>query len=99
MEYKLQYMDLALQDMAGIKEYLSGFYPDTWTRFWEKVMDKTALLASSPYMCEAYQPNPNYRRLIVENYLVFYKVNDSEKTIYIHRVLHGTRNIQQYLDF
>lgn len=36
-----------------------------------------------------------YRYLIIENYLVFYTIE--QRTIFIHRILHGARNYKSLL--
>mgnify|MGYP000944865976 FL=1 len=98
MKYKLIYMDLVLDDMAAVKRYLSGFYPGTWPRFSQKLEDGISALSSMPYICEAYRSGSDYRCLVVEDYLVLYKVNETEKAVYIHRILHGSRDIQRFLN-
>ena len=99
MKCTLKYMDLALMDVAEIKEYLSGFYPGTWIRFSEKLKENMETLTSLPYMCNFYRSGSDFRRLLVEDYLVFYKVDETKKTINIYRILHGARNIQRYINF
>ena len=99
MSYKLIYTELVLYDIADIKEYLSGFYPGTWPRFAQKLENGISCLSSSPYMYEAYKSGSDYRRLIVENYLVFYKVKEPKKEVCIYRILHGSRDIQRFLNF
>ena len=37
----------------------------------------------------------NTRRLIIDNYFVFYEINECDKIVYIKRILYGGRN---YLD-
>ena len=98
MKYKLIYMDLVLDDMAAVKRYFSGFYPGTWPRFAQKLEDGISALSSMPYISEAYRSGSDYRCLVVEDYLVFYKVNETEKDVYIHRILHGARDIQRFLN-
>jgi len=110
-EYKLRYMDLAFDDMAVIERYLSGFYPGTWPRFSQTLEEEVSRLSSHPYIGALYKPgrmgeqqtqsatspDSDYRWIMAEDYLVFYKVNETEKRVYIHRILHGARDIQQYL--
>ena len=36
--------------------------------------------------------NDGYRKIIVKNYIVFYKVNEEQKTVYIMRVIYGRRD-------
>ena len=35
------------------------------------------------------------RRLVVDNYILYYKPNDSEKIIYIVRIVYGKRNLDE----
>lgn len=49
-------------------------------------------------MCEVYRLDPAYRRMVVDQYLVFYRVNDENKIVEIHRVLRGAWNLPQYLE-
>jgi plasmid stabilization system protein ParE len=58
---------------------------------------KTSRLKDYPYSCPEYEDDPDYRRLVVGDYLVFYKVNEDDKTIEVHRILHGSQNIQKQL--
>jgi plasmid stabilization system protein ParE len=99
VKYNLIYMELALRDIAEIKAYLSGFYSGTWPRFAKKLEQNVADLSDTPFIGETYQPHPAYRHLIVDDYQVFYKVIESAQTVQVHRVLHGSRDIQRYLEF
>ena len=37
-------------------------------------------------MCEIYPLDPVYRKMVVDQYLVFYQVNDYARTVEIHRI-------------
>lgn len=98
MTYKIKYLPLAVQDLRDIAEYLSGFYPKTAKRVLKELRDKIAKLGDTPKMCEIYRLDPQYRKMIVEQYLVFYQINESDRTVEIHRVLRGSWNLPHYLD-
>ena len=49
-------------------------------------------------MCEIYPLDPAYRRMVVDQYLVFYQVNDPARIVEIHRILRGSWNLPQYLE-
>lgn len=55
-------------------------------------------MGDTPKMCEIYRLDPAYRRMVVDQYLVFYRVNDEIKTVEVHRVLRGAWNLPQYLE-
>ena len=97
LKYKIGYLDLAREDVKEIKAYLAQFYPSTPAKFLSALKEQIGNLAENPYMYEAYDGNPSFRRMVVSNYLVFYKVDDEKKTIAIHRVLHGSRDIFKYI--
>ena len=98
MTYKIKYLPLAVQDLNDIARYLSGFYPKTASRVLKEMRDKIAKLGDNPKMCEIYPLDPVYRQMLVEQYLVFYQVNDYARTVEIHRILRGSWNLPQYLE-
>jgi len=48
-------------------------------------------------MYPEYQENTDYRRMFVSNYIVFYKVNDTERQIDIYRILRAAWDLPKYL--
>ena len=96
MTYKIKYLPLAVQDLNDIARYLSGFYPKTASRVLKELREKITKLGDTPKMCEIYRLDPAYRRMVVDQYLVFYRVND--ETVEVHRVLRGAWNLPQYLE-
>lgn len=98
MAYKIKYLPLAVQDLNDIARYLSGFYPKTASRVLKEMREEIARLGDNPRMCEIYPLDSDYRKMVVDQYLVFYQVNDSTRTVEIHRVLRGLWNLPQYLE-
>jgi len=47
-----------------------------------------------PYLGMVYE---DFHRLIVDDYLVFYQVDEAKQSIFIARVLHGSQDIQNRL--
>ena len=74
MTYKIKYLPLAVQDLNDIARYLSGFYPKTASRVLKELREKITKLGDTPKMCEIYRLDPAYRRMVVDQYLVFYRV-------------------------
>ena len=90
MTYKIKYLPLAVQDLNDIARYLSGFYPQTARRVLKEMREKITKLGDTP--------DPTYRKLVADQYLVFYHVNENVKVVEIHRVLRGSWNLPQYLE-
>jgi len=63
-------------------------------RLLKKIENSLRLLATNPYLGRV--PNDaalldlGYRYLVVQNYLIFYVVE--ERTIFVHRIVHGARD-------
>ncbi|MDR0219972.1 MAG: type II toxin-antitoxin system RelE/ParE family toxin [Lachnospiraceae bacterium] len=90
-------MDLAESDYNEIHEYLAQFQESALAGFIDELEKRTAALEDMPYMFAVYEPLPKYRRIVVREYLVFYKVIEEFRRVEIHRILHGARNIVKVL--
>ncbi|MCL2003241.1 MAG: type II toxin-antitoxin system RelE/ParE family toxin [Oscillospiraceae bacterium] len=99
MKYTVKTLDAAFRDLKEIKTALSRFYPGTARRFITQYKRKATRLKEMPYAYERYTDDMDYRRMIVNEYLVFYVVNDEAKTVEIHRVLHGSMDLSKHLSF
>ena len=98
MKYRLRYLDDTISDRENIRAYLSQCYPGTSKRFFTLLKKKIERLKTYPYSCPAYEDDPDYRKLVVGEYLAFYMVDENVKIVEIHRILHGSRDISQHLD-
>jgi len=65
-------------------------------RLFDKIRSNMELVKGNPYMYKSYDGRPQFRRMVVDDYLVFYKVNEEERAIEIHHILHGMMDIEQY---
>ena len=97
MKYRIKYLPDTVTDREEIRDYLSQYYESTVSKFFALLREKTAQLKNFPYSCPVYEHDTDYRRLIVGDYLVFYMVNEDTKTVEIHRIFHGTRDIRRHL--
>ena len=95
--YKLRYLPLAKKDLEAIADYISDTLkaPQAALDFLDAVEAGINRLREYPFSCRVYEPlmpvDPEYRVLIVNNYLVFYIVNDDY--VEIHRVIYGRRDL------
>ena len=97
MKYRIRFLPEAKVDRAEIKEYLDKFYAGSAERFFSILKSKISHLGNFPYICSVYDDDPDYRKLIVGEYLVFYMVNEDEKFVEIHRIFHGSQDIKRRL--
>jgi plasmid stabilization system protein ParE len=93
MKYKIVFLPAADEDLNEAESYLSQFYASTVAKFYQEFEKKLDDLERNPRMFASWQDNPSYRRFNVKGYLVFYKIFDKIRTVEIHRVIFGMRDI------
>ena len=97
MRNKPKLLKLAERDLEGILEYKSLLYPGTAGRFIDDLEEVLENIAQFPLMYPVYENNPRYRRAIVNEYLLFYRVVDKKPKIRIYRILHSKRDLVKLL--
>ncbi len=102
--YKLEYLPLALQDMEEIASYISHNLQNPYAAesLSVKLVEAADSILTFPYAHPAYQPIKSlrwdYRKLSVENYLMFYWVDESSQKVTIARVIYAKRNYVNKLE-
>ncbi|MEW5798569.1 MAG: type II toxin-antitoxin system RelE/ParE family toxin [Bacteroidota bacterium] len=92
--YNVRLLRVAEQDLVEIVTYIAADRPSAAEAVATKIEKSLTLLSKNPHLGRI--PNEEellrlgYRYLIVQNYLVFYTIE--EQTIYVHRILHGARD-------
>jgi len=97
MKYKAKYLTTARQDREAIKTYLKQYSSTAAKKLFEKIKSNMEYVKDNPFMYEAYERRPQFRRMVVGDYLVFYKVIEDDRIIEIHHILHGMTDIEQQL--
>jgi addiction module RelE/StbE family toxin len=101
--YSLKFTRKASEDLEQIYSYISEklFADIAADRLLEKIEKSIMKLKSFPYSC-SYVLNVilkgrGYRKLIIDNYIVFYLVSEEDKQVVIMRILYGAQNYQDLL--
>ncbi len=96
-EYHVRLLPIAEDDLNEIVDYISVDNPRATEKLLNHIVKNLGYLTIHPYLGktpdEIGVARMGYRFLVVENYLIFYTIE--ENTLLIHRVLHGARD---YLD-
>ena len=75
--------------------------PEAAERLAEKMIEAAEKLTDMPYKCPMYIPvkplRHEYRKLIVQNYIMFYWVDEDKKRITIARVVYSGRDYENLL--
>lgn len=102
--YKLEFLPVAKNDMLEIVKYISDELknPDAALRLANEFIEAAESVCQFPYANNVYTPikplDLEYRRIIVKNYLIFYTVDESIKTVTVMRVIYGKRDISNQIN-
>ena len=96
--YKIIATDHFESDLTNYIRYVSSVLnsPITAKKLLHEIRLMGQTLSSMPYrhpiVEDAYLNEKEYRKCIVKNMLIFYKVVKEEKTVYLHRIFHANQN-------
>jgi len=89
----------AEHDLLEIKEYFEIKLQTSPNNLFQKLYDNIDLLESNPFIHplvnDTYLNQLGYRMIPIDNFLVFYIVENNE--VQIHRFIYGKRNYLQFL--
>ncbi len=98
-KYAVRYLPVALDDLISIFDWIADDSPANADKFIRKLDQQILNLKNHPSIGRIPRDerlkNTGYRVLIIESYLVFYMVRD--KTVEIHRIIHGSRHLDNIL--
>lgn len=91
--YQLEFLPIARKDMIDIVRYLSVDLqnPQSANNLADELIQVTERLREFPYSALAHE----YRKLSVQNYLIFYWVDDRRQLITVARVIYAKRDLAQ----
>ena len=95
MKYSVSFLKYASLDIDIIEAYLSQFYESTVRGFFAELNKKVLMLEDMPYMYPVYERDPFFRHIVLNDYLIFYSVDEEQKLVDIHRILHHSRDIDR----
>lgn len=101
--YSLKFTPKATEDLEQIYSYISKklFAEIAADNLLEKIETNIMRLKSFPFSCtivtDEFLKAREYRKLTVENYVVFYKLKEVEKQVIIMRILYGAQYYQDML--
>lgn len=103
MNWKIKYTRQAQQDLRDVYEYIaySLLTPETAAKQANRIMKAIRSLEEMPMRYPLYSDEPwhsqGLRFVPVDNYQVFYLLNESESIVQIVRIMYGARDIPKQL--
>ena len=101
--YNVQFLPIAQSDLLDIAQYIASELgnKDAAVRLVEKIVKSTDTLGEFPYSYPVYVPirptKYEYRKLRVDNYLVFYTVDEKAKSVTVMRIIYGRRDFEKLI--
>ncbi|MFI3169711.1 MAG: type II toxin-antitoxin system RelE/ParE family toxin [Faecalibacterium sp.] len=101
--YKLQVTHQAAEELERITDYIAVQLDSPGAALdWLLEVDKHyERLENTPYMYEACHDailrRKGYRRIVIRNYILVYKIAELEKTVQILHFFHGTQNYEMLI--
>lgn len=95
--YKALYLPPAITDIFDIEAYLSEFSFAAADRFAKAIAQSVSTLTELPLIGPAYERDPFFRKMVLDDYLLFYSVDDKRQQIVVHRIFHHSREIAQHM--
>jgi toxin ParE1/3/4 len=98
-KYQIRFLRIAEEDFTEIISYIAVENPVAANSLATKIEKNLELLSTNPLLGRIPRDEEikklGYRYLIVKTYIIFYTIEN--KTILIHRILHGARNFKPIL--
>jgi plasmid stabilization system protein ParE len=99
VRYSIRYLPVAESDLLEIFDFIAQDSPKRALSYLEKLDKRVGLLEHNPELGRIPRNQKlrefGYRVLIVESYLFFYIIRG--QLIEIHRVVHGSRNLDDLI--
>ncbi len=103
MAYKIEVTPHAGEDLEEIVSYIAGNLANATaaTAFLDAVEECYDGLEAMPFMFEECR-DPHlkalgYRRAVIKHYVMVYRVDEAEKTVYILRFFYGAREYEKLI--
>ena len=92
--FEVRYLKTAEQDLYSIFEYIKKDRVNTAQKLLKKLNDTIKKLEKNPELgripADIFLKTKGYRMLLIDKYIVFYKIK--KKSILIYRIIHGARD-------
>ena len=101
MNWTINYSEKAFNDLKAIYEYIAFelCVPNTASEQVNRIMDSVKTLDRMPMMHPVYPEEPwkskGIRFFPIDNYLVWYQLQEKQKTVNIVRIMYGSRDFSK----
>jgi plasmid stabilization system protein ParE len=97
--FAIRYLPVAIDDLLSIFDWIAADNRSKAASFLDSLDERIRILSSNPRIGRVPRQEDlkrlGYHVMVIDSYLVFYVIRGT--TVEIHRVLHGSRNLEDIL--
>ena len=97
MDYRVILSRPALRDLGEIARYIAQDNPSAAERVGLDLVSLAESLAVMPRRGGQFRARPGVRRLVIDPYLVTYRIDETQRVVYVLRFWHAKRDPQSWL--
>ena len=95
--YEIVFTDTAKEELEEIYEYISEHLLEVGAanKLMDEIEQSILKLEQNPYSCVEVHIKPHnnvYRKLVIDNYIALYEIEETYKQVVIYRVVYGKRD-------
>lgn len=95
--YEIFFTDIAKEELEEIYEYISEHLLEVGAanKLMDEIEQSILRLEQNPYSCVEVHIKPHnnvYRKLVIDNYIALYEIEETYKQVVIYRVVYGKRD-------
>jgi hypothetical protein len=97
-KYELRYLDTFYADVAEIVRYMEEQLVSpalVLTPIFDRIVKE---LPSAPYLYPSYSEDARFRKMVVENHLVFYVIDEENLLVKIHHIWNSRRDTRRLMN-
>ena len=94
-KYPVRLQDGIKEDIENIIRFKGWYSSSAPSRIVAKILDCLDDLAFMPYLGHVSDYDSDYRQISVEDYMIFYLVDEEREAIEVHYILHQSRNTER----
>lgn len=96
MDYRVILSRPALRDLAEIAGHIAQDSPETALRVGGELVSLAESLATMPRRGGFFRARPGVRRLVSAPYLLTYRIDETQRTVYVLRYWHAKRDPESW---
>jgi plasmid stabilization system protein ParE len=96
MQYKVKFLPSLSRDIHRIAEALVE-YPDKARRLLKEMDENLLRLEDMPLMWPVFHARPKYRKMVLEDHLLFYTVDEQKREVRACRIFYFKMDVARHL--